>query len=64
MKEGQTCDVNGCENEAVKTVARDKAQTIFSLKGNSRHVHLCKEHYKEFKKKTKKDREIDRIGWV
>lgn len=64
MKEGQTCDVNGCENEAVKSVPREKAQKLFTLKGSSKNVHLCREHYKEYKKKTKKEREMDRIGWV
>ncbi len=61
----KTCDVVGCEEEAVKTVARKKAEKVFSLKGGkSTKVHLCKAHYKEFKKKTKKDRELERIGWV
>jgi len=59
------CDVEGCNQTAVKTVARKKAEKIFSLKGGrSTKVHLCKEHYKEFKKKTKKERELERIGWV
>ncbi len=58
------CDVVGCDKEAVKTVARKKAEKIFTLKGRGTKVHLCKEHYKEFKKKTKKDRELERVGWV
>lgn len=64
MKENQECDVQGCKNPAVKTVPAEKARAIFSLKGDKRRVHLCKEHYREFKKKTKKDKEIERLGWV
>ncbi len=60
----KTCDVVGCDKEAVKTVSRKKAEKIFKLKGRGTKVHLCREHYKEFKKKTKKEREIERIGWV
>ncbi|MEL9998660.1 MAG: hypothetical protein QXG55_00740 [Thermoplasmata archaeon] len=64
MKKNQKCDVQGCNNDAVKTVPGEKAKNIFSLNGNLKRVHLCKEHYKEYKKKTKKDREIERLGWV
>ena len=63
-KDKKTCDVVGCEEEAVKTVARKKAEKLFNLKGNANKVHLCKKHYKEFKKKTKKERELERVGWV
>ncbi len=61
----KTCDVVGCDEVAVKTVSRKKAEKIFNLKeGKSTKVHLCKKHYKEFKKKTKKDRELERATWV
>ena len=61
----KTCDVVGCDEEAVKTVSRKKAEKIFNLKsGKSTKVHLCKKHYKEFKKKTKKERELERATWV
>ncbi len=60
----KTCDVVGCNEKAVKTVARKKAEKVFSLKGSASKVHLCKGHYKEFKKKTKKERELERVGWV
>jgi len=61
----KTCDVVGCDEEAVKTVSRKKAEKIFNLKGGkSTKVHLCKKHYKEFKKKTKKERELERATWV
>jgi hypothetical protein len=29
----------------------------------SKTAHLCKDHYREFKKKTKKDRMLDRLDW-
>ncbi len=60
----KTCDVMGCDEVAVKTVSRKKAEKIFDLKGGkSTKVHLCKKHYKEFKKKTKKERELERLAW-
>ena len=60
----ESCNVTGCKNDKFKTVSRKEAEKIFSLSSNYNKVHLCKEHYKEFKKKTKKDREIERLTWV
>ncbi len=57
------CDVAGCENDAersfnIKQVSRSK----LTLKSNDlRSVHLCKDHYKQFKKETKTDRELNSI---
>ncbi len=58
------CDVIGCDEDAVKSVSRKKAEAIFKLGGKGNKVHLCKAHYKEFKKKTKKERQLERVGWV
>jgi|Deesub1362A_J573_1020465.scaffolds.fasta_scaffold01051_6 hypothetical protein len=61
---GKKCDVPGCGEEAVRTVSRQKASKVLDIPAGRGKVHLCKAHYKEFKKKTKKDREIERAGWV
>lgn len=61
--EADVCDVLGCDKAAersfnIKQVARSK----LTLKSQDlRQVHLCKEHYKAFKKETKTDREIDQL---
>ncbi len=60
----EICDVEGCDKPAFKSIARARAERVFSLKKGTRNVHLCRDHYKEFKKKTKKEREIDRLTWV
>ncbi len=60
----EICDVEGCDKPAVKSLPRARVEKVFSLKKGTRNVHLCREHYKEFKKKTKKEREIERLGWV
>ena len=57
------CDVKGCENDAERSFnIKQVLKTDFTLKsGDLRNVHLCKEHYKEFKKQTKTDRKLDSI---
>jgi len=60
------CIVSGCGKEAERSVNVKKLEGIFSV-GAGQHekqAHLCKDHYREFKKKTKKDRELDRLSWT
>lgn len=59
----EICDVEGCENEAERSLnMKQVARSSLELKNpGARNVHLCKEHYKQYKKETKKDREIDSI---
>ncbi len=58
-----TCDVVGCEREAVRAVSREDARKVFRLKEGRGKAHLCREHYKEFKKKTKKERKLRYLAW-
>ncbi|OWP56379.1 MAG: hypothetical protein B2I17_06160 [Thermoplasmatales archaeon B_DKE] len=63
MKE-KICDVVGCEKESFQTVEADLAIKVFEMKEKKTKVHLCKDHYKEYKRNTKKDRELKRMDWV
>lgn len=59
------CDVEGCGAEAERSVAGKKAEGAgLTLSSDpSKNAHLCRTHYREFKKKTKKDRTLERLGW-
>jgi len=53
--------VSGCNREAVRSLSTGKAKVAgLNVSGNEKRVYVCKEHYKEFKKKTKKDKTIDK----
>jgi thymidine kinase len=53
--------VSGCGREAVRSVSTGKAKSAgLKVSSNEKRVYLCREHYKEFKKKTKKDKTIDK----
>ncbi len=58
------CDVKGCQDLSFKTVPSNLAKKAFTFDDSKTKVHLCKVHYKEYKKKTKQDREVDRMDWV
>ena len=57
------CDVEGCSGEAERSLnMKQVANCPLRLKNmDARNVHLCKEHYKQYKKETKTDRSIDSI---
>jgi len=58
------CEVEGCSTESLRSVSAKKvSDSGISISKKTGKVHLCKDHYREFKKKTKKDRELDRVGW-
>ncbi|RLF50007.1 MAG: hypothetical protein DRN20_00385 [Thermoplasmata archaeon] len=61
----ETCQISGCNEKAVKSISRKKAVEVFGgrVKAEGRRVHICKKHYKEFKKATKKERELERLTW-
>jgi thymidine kinase len=53
--------VSGCGREAIRSVSTGKAKSAgLKVSSNEKRVYLCREHYKEFKKKTKKDKTIDK----
>jgi len=59
------CSVEGCKADAERSISAknvEKSGLSISLE-DQRSAHLCKEHYREFKKKTKKDRTLERLGW-
>lgn len=60
IDKGVKCSVSGCEKDAVRSIAAGKV-TAAGLKIDAmRRAYLCKEHYKEFKKATRKDRTLEK----
>jgi hypothetical protein len=57
----KVCDVADCEKEAERSInTKQVSQSGLKLKDPGvRSAHLCKEHYKTFKKETKTSRELD-----
>lgn len=59
----EVCDVAGCDKPAERSFnIKQVSKSSLTLKSSDlRQVHLCKEHYKAFKKETKTDRELDQV---
>ncbi len=61
IEKGENCSVSGCHNEAARSLSADKVKAAgLSVSTTEKRAYICKEHYKEFKKKTKKDKTLDK----
>ena len=61
IDKGVKCSVSGCGREAVRSLSTEKVRSAGLNVGSSeRRAYLCKEHYKEYKKKTKKEKQLEK----
>jgi len=65
VEQARKCDIQGCKADAERSISGRKVEKAgMSLSSDpEKSAHLCHEHYREFKKKTKKDRTYERLGW-
>lgn len=60
VSKGVKCNVVGCTQSAVRSISPEAAaQAKIDIAG-ARRAYLCRTHYKEMKKKLRKDRQIER----
>ena len=61
IDKGVKCSVSGCSRDAARSLSTEKVKSAgLNVGSGQKRVYICKEHYKEFKKKTKKDKTIDK----
>lgn len=59
ISKGVECSVSGCSKKAVRSlsVARVKSAGL-KIDSGGRRAYICKKHYRDYKKKTKKEKQI------
>jgi len=57
---GVTCSVKNCDKEAIRSLARDKVSSAGLKVNEGRRSYLCRDHYKEYKKGSKKDKLLEK----
>ncbi|MEM4729575.1 MAG: hypothetical protein QXH42_07450 [Thermoplasmata archaeon] len=64
-RDAPICMVAGCTSPAVRSIPLKKVQGNISagLKTEARRVHLCKMHYKEYKRRTREERIVNSLAW-
>jgi hypothetical protein len=60
IAKGVKCTVAECENEAVRSLPAEKVTAAGLKVAETRRAYLCKEHYKEYKKETKRERMLEK----
>ena len=61
IAKGAKCNVTGCDKDGVRSLTTSKVKDAgLSISSSSKKTPLCKEHYKEWKKATKQDRDVER----
>lgn len=64
IAKGAVCDVEGCDNKGARSITTTKVEGAGLLvKSSNKKSVLCRDHYKEYKKETKDDRDLERARW-
>ncbi len=61
VAKGVKCSVIGCDKPAVRSLSNERVSNAGLKVGEARRgrAYLCKDHYKEFKKETKKEKKLE-----
>jgi len=59
VSKGVKCSVTGCDKDAVRSLSSEKVSSAGLKVGDARRAYLCKDHYKEYKRETKKERRLE-----
>lgn len=60
IDKGEKCGVVGCGRTAERSIPLDKAKSAGLNVSGEKRAYLCHEHYKEFKKKSKKEKTLEK----
>jgi len=61
VAKGVKCSVAGCDKPAVRSLSNERVSSAgLNVGGRGRgRAYLCKDHYKEFKRKTRKEKMLE-----
>jgi len=59
VKRGVECSVKGCSKPAVRSISVERAKSA-GLDVEGHRAYLCEEHYKEFKRRRRKERLVEK----
>ena len=60
IEKGVRCNVVGCDHQAIRSISAERVGEAGLNIGGARRGYLCRTHYRELKKKLKKDRMIEK----
>jgi len=61
VDKGVKCSVSGCSKEAIRSLSSEKVKSAgLNVDSGERRAYLCKEHYKDYKKRTRKEKMLEK----
>ncbi len=64
VSKGAKCNVEGCDNDGVRSLNTTKVENAgLKVDSTSKKTVLCKDHYKEWKKESKQERDLERARY-
>jgi hypothetical protein len=64
VSKGAKCNVDGCDKDGTRSINTTKVENAnIRVDSTGKKSVLCKEHYKEYKKESKDDRELERARY-
>ncbi len=64
IAKGAKCNVDGCSNDGIRSLNTKKVEAAgLRVPSKNKKSVLCKQHYKEWKKETKEDRDLERARY-
>jgi len=64
IAKGAKCNVEGCNKDGTRSLNTKRVESAgLRVPSSNKKSVLCKEHYKEWKKETKQDRELERARY-
>ena len=64
VSKGAKCNIDGCDNVGSRSINTGKVEEAgLRVTSSGKKSVLCKSHYKEWKKETKDDRDLERARY-
>lgn len=63
VSKGASCSVGDCGRTAVRSISAEKVSSAGLEVGKIGRAYLCEEHYKEYKKRSRGTKRVERWRW-
>ena len=64
VSKGAKCNFAGCDSDGARSINTTKVENAgLDVSSAGKKTVLCKEHYKEYKKNSKDDRDLERARY-
>ena len=64
IAKGAKCNVSGCSDDGVRSINTSKVENAgLQVASSGKKTVLCKTHYKEYKKESKGERDLERARY-